>query len=207
MGAPKFINPCEKCGGAILPTKRSDSRFCSVTCRKTAEKARFCKRYPDYVKRQRRQVSEIRHLKDHGHLEYLENPEMNKKDKFGAARKLGYRSMLEVAVAKQLEAAGVDYKYETIKIKYTQPETVKTYTPDMILPNGIIVETKGRFVVADRKKHLLVQQQYPDLDIRFVFSNSKTKISKGSKTSYADWCNKNGFTFADKEVPEQWFKL
>ena len=124
-----------------------------------------------------------------------------------AAKKLGYRSGLEDKVAKQLELQGVKVEYETTKIKYVVPESLHTYTPDFVLPNGIIVETKGRFVVADRKKHLLVQKQYPDLDIRFVFSNSKTKISKGSKTSYADWCNKNGFTFADKEVPEQWFKL
>ena len=123
-----------------------------------------------------------------------------------AAKKLGYRSGLEDKVAKQLELQGVKVEYETTKIKYVVPESLHTYTPDFVLPNGIIVETKGRFVVADRKKHLLVQQQYPDLDIRFVFSNSKTKISKGSKTSYADWCNKNGFTFADKEVPEQWLK-
>lgn len=123
------------------------------------------------------------------------------------AKLRGYRSGLEDKVAKQLELQGVKVEYETTKIKYVVPESLHTYTPDFVLPNGIIVETKGRFVVADRKKHLLVQQQYPDLDIRFVFSNSKTKISKGSKTSYADWCNKNGFTFADKEVPEQWFKL
>ena len=123
-----------------------------------------------------------------------------------AAKKLGYRSGLEDKVDKQLELQGVKVEYETTKIKYVVPESLHTYTPDFVLPNGIIVETKGRFVVADRKKHLLVQKQYPDLDIRFVFSNSKTKISKGSKTSYADWCNKNGFTFADKEVPEQWLK-
>ena len=60
---------------------------------------------------------------------------------------------------------------------------IRTYTPDFELPNGIIIESKGRFVAADRKKHLLVQKQHPELDIRFVFSNSKAKISKGSKTT------------------------
>jgi hypothetical protein len=73
-----------------------------------------------------------------------------------------------------------------------------------VLPNGIIVETKGRFVLADRKKHLLLQSQRPELDIRFVFSNSSAKINKGSPTSYADWCNKYGFIFADKLIPESW---
>ena len=122
----------------------------------------------------------------------------------GTPQGRGYRSGLEDKVAKQLELKGVKVEYETTKIKYVVPESLHTYTPDFVLPNGIIVETKGRFVVADRKKHLLVQKQYPDLDIRFVFSNSKTKISKGSKTSYADWCNKNNFKFSDKTVPEGW---
>ena len=122
------------------------------------------------------------------------------------AKKLGFRSGLEEKVAKQLTEAGVAYEYETTKIKYVVPESVHKYTPDFVLPNGIIVETKGRFVVADRKKHLLIQKQRPDLDIRFVFSNSKTKISKGSKTSYADWCDKNNFIFADKEIPEEWLR-
>lgn len=124
----------------------------------------------------------------------------------GAAKKLGFRSGLEVKVAEQLKKSGVEAEYETTKIKYVVPESVHTYTPDFVLPNGIIVETKGRFVMADRKKHLLIQKQHPDKDIRFVFTNSNNKISKGSKTSYADWCRKHGFIFADKEVPDEWLK-
>jgi hypothetical protein len=118
--------------------------------------------------------------------------------------KYGYRSGLEGKVSAQLTEAGVDFEYETFKIEYQVNETRK-YTPDFRLPNGIIVETKGRFVSDDRKKHLLVKQQRPDLDIRFVFSNSKAKLNKGAKSSYADWCNKNGFLFADKLIPEEWW--
>ena len=99
---------------------------------------------------------------------------------------------------------GVEYKYEELKLKYTVPASNHTYTPDFELPNGIIVETKGHWVLADRKKQLLVKQQHPDKDIRIVFSNSKTKIAKGSKTSYADFCNKHGIKFADKRIPEEW---
>jgi hypothetical protein len=116
--------------------------------------------------------------------------------------KYGYRSGLESKVSAQLNEAGVSFEYETFKIEYQVNETRK-YTPDFRLPNGIIVETKGRFVAADRKKHLLVQQQHPDLDIRFVFSNSKAKLNKGAKSTYADWC-KHGFLYADKTIPEEW---
>lgn len=120
------------------------------------------------------------------------------------AIKNGYRSGLEDKIADQLKSLSVPVKYEERKITYSVPESIHTYTPDFELPNGIIIESKGRFVAADRKKHLLVKQQRPTLDIRFVFSNSKAKINKGSKTSYADWCNKFGFLYADKLIPERW---
>jgi len=120
------------------------------------------------------------------------------------AIKNGYRSGLEDKIADQLKSLSVPVKYEERKITYSVPESLHTYTPDFELPNGIIIESKGRFVAADRKKHLLVKQQRPTLDIRFVFSNSKAKINKGSKTSYADWCDKFGFQYADKLIPEGW---
>lgn len=119
------------------------------------------------------------------------------------AIKHGYRSGLEKRVSKELEEAGVKYEYETKKIKYRVEED-RTYTPDFILPNGIIVETKGRFTTADRKKHLLIQNQQPRLDIRFVFQNSRAKLYKGSKTTYGQWCEKYGFMYADKSIPEEW---
>ncbi len=128
-----------------------------------------------------------------------------RKSSMDAAHRLGYRSGLEVKVATQLQESGVEFGYETTKIKY-QVDEVRSYTPDFTFPNGLIVETKGRFVSADRKKHLLIKKQYPKLDIRFVFSNSKAKINKGSKTSYGDWCDQHGFIYADKEIPDKWLK-
>ena len=94
-------------------------------------------------------------------------------------------------------------QYECMKIEWEELN-YRTYTPDFLLPNGIIVETKGRFTAEDRKKHLEIQKQHPTLDIRFVFTNSRSKIRKGSKTSYADWCTKYGFLYADKDVPQDW---
>lgn len=117
--------------------------------------------------------------------------------------KHGYRSGLEDRISEQLNSLSVPFEYEKLKIEYEVNE-VRKYTPDFELPNGIIVESKGRFVLEDRKKHLLVQKQRPDLDIRFVFSNSRSKIRKGSKTTYGMWCDKNGFLYADKLIPESW---
>lgn len=123
-----------------------------------------------------------------------------------AGVKYGYRSGLEESLAAQLKAAGVPFEYEETKLAFEEPPKKRTYTPDFKLPNGIIIETKGRFLTEDRQKHLLVKAQHPDLDLRFVFSNSKTKINKRSTTTYADWCVKHGFLYADKAAPAAWLK-
>ena len=122
------------------------------------------------------------------------------------AAKYGFRSGLEMKIDESLKTRGIDGEYEQHIIPYTKPETQHKYHPDFRLPSGVFVETKGRFLADDRKKHLLIKKQHPELDIRFLFQNSKTKISKASKTTYADWCIKHGFQFADKEIPTDWLK-
>jgi hypothetical protein len=120
------------------------------------------------------------------------------------AIKYGFRSGLEERVAEQLDKLGIEYTYEKVKLKYIKPASSHVYTPDFQLPNGIIVETKGRFLAPDRQKHLLVKKHNPELDIRFIFSNSNARISKTSKTTYAMWCRKNGYLFSDKTIPKEW---
>jgi hypothetical protein len=73
-----------------------------------------------------------------------------------------------------------------------------------VLPNGIIIESKGRFISQDRKKHKLIREQHPDLDIRFVFSNPNTTIGKKSKTTYGLWCQRLGILYATASIPEAW---
>ena len=120
--------------------------------------------------------------------------------------KYAFRSGLEEKVAQILRDKGVAFSFESQKIPYVKPETKHTYTPDFILSNGIIIETKGRWMLEDRKKHLLIKQQHPQLDIRILFQNANAKICKGSKTSYADFCEKHKITYAHREIPEAWLK-
>lgn len=115
----------------------------------------------------------------------------------------GYRSGLEEDLAVRLADLGIDYTYEEYKISWLDSK-MRKYTPDFVLGNGIIVETKGRFTAQDRRKHLEIKQQHPHLDIRFVFSNSRAKLYKTARSSYADWCNKNGFLYADTTIPDEW---
>ena len=114
-----------------------------------------------------------------------------------------FRSKLEERVALALKGAGVDYTYESQNLKFTR---LCTYTPDFILSNGLIIEVKGRFTSDDRRKHVAIKKQHPDLDIRFVFENSRRKLSKGAKSTYATWCERNKFLYADRVIPEEWLK-
>lgn len=109
----------------------------------------------------------------------------------------------EKRVALQLHGAQVDFEYEVDRIKYHVAKD-HAYTPDFKLPNGVYLEIKGQFLATDRMKHLMVKEQHPDLDIRFVFDNPNKPINKGSKTTYAKWAEKYGFLWCGKEIPKEW---
>lgn len=128
----------------------------------------------------------------------------NKKGGWGHHNVAAYRSGLEEKLAEQLEGSGLPVVFEQFEVPYVIPASDHKYTPDFILPNGVIIEGKGIFDADDRKKHLLIRQQHPLLDIRFVFTNSKTKLYKGSPTTYAAWCDKHGFLYSDKVIPKEW---
>ena len=117
-----------------------------------------------------------------------------------AAKAAGYRSGFEQDVAKDLEAKGIEFKYEAVRLEYVRPAK---YKPDFKLKNGILVETKGRFTSSDRTKHLLVRDSNPKRDIRFVFMADNT-LGKGSTTRYSEWCEQHGFQYALKRVPKEW---
>ena len=117
-----------------------------------------------------------------------------------------YRSQFEANFARNLRERKITSLYEQDKIQYIPKP--RTYTPDFYIKEGdFYVETKGRFFATDRTKHLLIKEQHPDIDIRFVFLNAKNKLDKRSRTTYAQWCEKNGFLYAEKRMPEEWTKV
>jgi len=122
-----------------------------------------------------------------------------------AAILAGWRSGFEEDVAAYLTKEGVAFRYEEVVIEWLDMKNRK-YTPDFELSNGILIETKGRFVSNDRRKHVEIKKQRPDLDIRFVFQNSNSKLYKGAKSTYGDWCKKQGFLYADKVIPREWLE-
>ena len=112
-----------------------------------------------------------------------------------------YRSRFEAQVALALSRAGATFEYETLRLNYTKEAT---YTPDFILPNGVIVECKGYWLPSDRTKHLRVRKDNPDRDIRFCFQNPYNTLSKKSRTTYMEWCEKHDFLWCDKIIPIEW---
>jgi predicted nuclease of restriction endonuclease-like RecB superfamily len=118
-------------------------------------------------------------------------------------KRKGFRSEFERGFAHWLIKNNIKYDYEKFFIEY-QPK-VKKYTPDFYLSKqDIYIETKGFFDLADRQKHLLIREQNPDIDIRFLFVNANNKLNKSSKTTYGQWCDKHKILWAEKRIPNEW---
>lgn len=137
-------------------------------------------------------------------------PRTTKTSSRQVALREGFRSGLEQKAAAQLLAAGLPVNYESESIPYTIPARKARYTPDFILPNGIVVETKGRWVSDDRKKHKLIRIEHPTLDIRVVLMRPNSTIGKKSTTSYAKWADDHDVKWSpmykkDAPIPPAWF--
>lgn len=120
-------------------------------------------------------------------------------------------SDFERAVIDDLIDRGAGYEYETARFDYTVP-VVKGYceacgeqskrvvqrryrTLDITLPNGIVVEVKGKLApnIRTLMRHLILGNQ--DADIRFFFMMDAWQ-TKGHKRRYSDWANAQGIKWA-----------
>lgn len=136
-------------------------------------------------------------------------------------RPSGKRSKFEERIGKELDDVGMSYTYETWSYKYEEPlrknmaqckdcgskRLYRTgwYTPDFFLGNGCIIESKGRFTAADRRKMLAIKESQPDLDIKMLFMRDN-KIHKRSDTKYSDWCEQHGYDYSIDTLKEEWLK-
>ena len=115
---------------------------------------------------------------------------------------MAFRSGLEEKVADLLKELGVKYEYESTKVPYVIQHT---YTPDFILPSGVMLECKGYWDSDDRRKIKAVKTLNPDLDLRMVFQAPFNKISKRSKTTYAQWCDRLSIPWTSfHNIPLDW---
>tara|TARA_R100000458_G_scaffold10191_1_gene8098 strand:+ start:324 stop:695 length:372 start_codon:yes stop_codon:yes gene_type:complete len=113
-----------------------------------------------------------------------------------------FRSKLEQDIADLLKELGVSYEYESTKVPYTIQHH---YNPDFILPNQVYLEAKGYWSAEDRRKIKAVKRDNPDLDLRMVFQAPFNTISKKSKTTYAQWCERHDIPWTSwANIPLDW---
>lgn len=106
----------------------------------------------------------------------------------------GFASRFESQVALKLSNLGIDFEYETLELPYT-----KTYKPDFILNNGIILEVKGVLDQQDRDKMARVRKAHPEANIWFVFMAPHRKCPGLKKMTHAEWADKNGYRWISFE--------
>lgn len=118
------------------------------------------------------------------------------------------RSKLETRFDDLLQEYQIEYEYEVTKIPYKIPESQHTYLVDFTVMPNVLCEVKGYLSDhTERKKYLLLKEQHPELDLKFIFESGK-KLCGGTKYSHAEWATKHGFDWAeikDREKILSWF--
>jgi hypothetical protein len=116
-----------------------------------------------------------------------------------------YRSKLEQRAAEKLK----HWRYEGKKLDYV---TSHTYLPDFS-KGKYLIEVKGRFRTSmEAAKYIDVQQQHPEYELVFLFTNPKTPMphakrrKDGTKYTHGEWAEKNGFTYVTLRSVEDWLK-
>lgn len=132
------------------------------------------------------------------------------------------RSRFERDIAGHLYSFGIDYEYEKYQFPYTEPlrknrarcvdcgstNLVREgwYTPDFYIPKtNIFIETKGRWTAADRRKMLSVINDNPNDTFVMCFMRDN-RIHKRSKTTYTEWCEKNGIDCTVGTPKKEWVR-
>jgi hypothetical protein len=119
-----------------------------------------------------------------------------------------FRSGFEKAVYEQATRSKkkLDFEPPDAIVNYVKPARKARYIPDFRLPNGVLVETKGRLTQPDRAKMLNVIRDNPELDIRFVFQRASQRITRSKNSlTYWEWAEKHGFKWHEGYIPEEWW--
>lgn len=132
-----------------------------------------------------------------------------------------YRSNFEFNIARSLKERGIDFKYETESYEVWrsvyQPKCMEcgsdnvisrhTYTPDFFLPNGIVIETKGKVTPQVRTNLLEIKDAmaFYDIDWRIVFMRDNWLTKKKIKR-LSDWAKDNNIKYSVGRIPDEWLK-
>ena len=101
-----------------------------------------------------------------------------------------FRSGFEYDVSKQLQPYG--FSYEPWQIDY---KIERKYTPDFVYERGgrtYLIECKGYFRSGDTQKYRSIAKSLPwTSELIFVLMKPDQKVSKNTKNTMAQWCDKN----------------
>jgi hypothetical protein len=133
-------------------------------------------------------------------------------------KKTIYKSKFEAKVGACLKRQGIDFTYEKESFEYTTKlrknrlscsacgsndiNITRSYTPDFFLSNNVIIEAKGKWTADGRR----IAQDFPEIKLLFMRDN---RLSKASKTTYSEFCDKKGLDYYISykgEVPSKWIK-
>ena len=116
------------------------------------------------------------------------------------AKTMGYKSMTEVRFAARLKSANIKFEYERDTFVYQHDP--QEYTPDFFIDDSsIVLEVKGKLDYQTRRKLISIKKSNPDLDIRLVFEKPNNRISRGAKTRYWNWAEREGFPwYSDQDI-------
>lgn len=101
-------------------------------------------------------------------------------------------------------------EYETLGLEY---HVVRKYTPDFYSKGGrYLIELKGFFRHGDPQKYKAIRDCLPpQYELVFVWMDPHKPVTgarkkkDGTKTTYAQWCDKNNFKWATADtLPKEW---
>ena len=133
-----------------------------------------------------------------------------------------FRSLYEENIGQWLKENKITYEYEAKKFEYheallknrakcrdcgsTNLVSYAWYTPDFFVGNHLIIEAKGRFTAADRRKILAVRECIPELNEKLVMMFMRNnKLNRRANSKYTDWCDKHGVDYTvGTELKEDW---
>ena len=118
-------------------------------------------------------------------------------------RKRGeFKGKLEEQINQSLLDQGLEISYEKERFDYYLK---RFYTPDFLVKGNAFdfwIEVKGYWPSSKRTQFLAVLRNHPTLDIFVALQSPHQRISKQSRTTYCQWCEKYGVAWCPTPIPE-----
>ena len=124
---------------------------------------------------------------------------------YNAARKKRqrgeFKGKLEEQINQSLLDQGLEISYEKERFDYYLK---RWYTPDFLVKGHAFdfwIEVKGYWPSSRRNQFLCVLRNHPTLNIFVALQSPHQRLSKQSKTTYCQWCERFGVAWCPTPIP------